>query len=86
MLIDLSGHTSHAEERSRGWSLVDDGPLDMRLNPDYGMPASEWLHDLRKTIGTNIKIIMVFWVIFIIISFKNWFNNFLDFFCFRLGQ
>jgi 16S rRNA (cytosine1402-N4)-methyltransferase len=43
VLIDLGGHMTQAEERSRGFSFVDDGPLDLRLNPDYGVPASEWL-------------------------------------------
>ena len=42
-LIDLGSHSSQAEERLRGFSFVDDGPLDLRLNPGYGIPASEWL-------------------------------------------
>lgn len=43
VLLDLGSYSTQAEERSRGFSFVDDGPLDLRLNPGYGMPAYEWL-------------------------------------------
>ncbi|CAE8610474.1 unnamed protein product [Polarella glacialis] len=43
VLLDLGHHLSPAEERIRGFSFLDDVPLDLRLNASCGLPASEWL-------------------------------------------
>eukprot|EP00746_Dinoflagellata_sp_MGD_P091597 gnl/MRDRNA2_/MRDRNA2_36293_c0_seq1.p1 gnl/MRDRNA2_/MRDRNA2_36293_c0~~gnl/MRDRNA2_/MRDRNA2_36293_c0_seq1.p1 ORF type:complete len:885 (+),score=160.39 gnl/MRDRNA2_/MRDRNA2_36293_c0_seq1:75-2657(+) len=42
ILLDLGTSTVGSEER-RGFSAVDDGPLDFRLNPNLGIPAWQWL-------------------------------------------
>ena len=43
ILADLGCSSMQFDDPSRGFSYKNSGPLDMRMNPNRGIPASEWL-------------------------------------------
>lgn len=43
ILLDLGISSPQIDDASRGFSFQHDGPLDMRMNPDEGESAAQWL-------------------------------------------
>ena len=47
IVLDLGLSSDQLADRERGFSFTQDGPLDLRFDPETGSPAHEWL--MRKS-------------------------------------
>jgi len=43
VLLDIGVSSPQLDDASRGFSFIKPGPLDMRMNPDAGQSAAQWL-------------------------------------------
>ncbi len=56
VLLDLGVSSPQLEDARRGFSFQNDGPLDMRMDPDTGMSVAQWLaHAQEREIADVIK-------------------------------
>lgn len=44
ILLDLGVSSPQLDRADRGFSFLQDGPLDMRMNPEAGISAEEWVN------------------------------------------
>ena len=48
VLLDLGVSSPQLDDAQRGFSFQNNGPLDMRMNPDQGMSAAEWIMTAKE--------------------------------------
>jgi len=48
ILLDIGVSSPQLDDPSRGFSFIKSGPLDMRMNPDVGQSATEWLATVEE--------------------------------------
>jgi 16S rRNA (cytosine1402-N4)-methyltransferase len=56
ILLDLGVSSPQLDDPERGFSFRGDGPLDMRMNPEQGVSAADWLADAPER-----ELSRVFW-------------------------
>ncbi len=49
LLLDLGVSSPQLDDPERGFSFLNDGPLDMRMNPEAGESAAEWLARAKES-------------------------------------
>ncbi|MDO8909689.1 MAG: 16S rRNA (cytosine(1402)-N(4))-methyltransferase RsmH [Pseudohongiella sp.] len=54
ILLDLGVSSPQLDDADRGFSFIHDGPLDMRMNPDQGQSAAEWIASAAEEDIANV--------------------------------
>ena len=54
VLLDLGVSSPQLDDASRGFSFMKPGPLDMRMNPESGQSAAEWLAAVEEDELINV--------------------------------
>ena len=54
VVLDLGMSSPQLDDPQRGFSFTQDGPLDMRMDPDTGTSAADWLANATDTEITRV--------------------------------
>ncbi|MDH5301913.1 MAG: 16S rRNA (cytosine(1402)-N(4))-methyltransferase RsmH [Gammaproteobacteria bacterium] len=54
LLLDIGVSSPQLDDASRGFSFRNDGPLDMRMNPNEGQSAAQWLAQAKEEDIANV--------------------------------
>lgn len=54
ILLDLGVSSPQLDDAARGFSFLKAGPLDMRMNPNVGESAADWLHRAHEKDIANV--------------------------------
>lgn len=58
ILLDLGVSSPQLDTPDRGFSFLQDGPLDMRMDPSQGWPASQWIAEAsEQEISSIIRVL-----------------------------
>jgi len=56
LLLDLGVSSPQLDKAKRGFSFLRDGPLDMRMDPESGISAADWLRKVdEKSLRTVLR-------------------------------
>lgn len=56
VLLDLGVSSPQLDDPTRGFSFLNDGPLDMRMNPSAGRSAADWINSASEAdVATVLK-------------------------------
>jgi 16S rRNA (cytosine1402-N4)-methyltransferase len=54
ILMDLGVSSPQLDEAERGFSFMNDGPLDMRMNTESGLTAAQWVASAKEEDIANV--------------------------------